>query len=78
MDGNGNVIVADMPGNHRIHKIAPQDHVSTVWRAVCGQDGAIYQHRKGTAARFYKPIIGVEVNEDDSQPRAPISQSRDP
>jgi len=58
MDRNCNIIVSDC-GNHRIRKITPQGHVSTV--AGTGEEG--HQDGEGTIAHFNQPY-GVAVDEN--------------
>jgi DNA-binding beta-propeller fold protein YncE len=58
VDEDGNVMVADK-GNHRIRKITPQGHVSTL--AGTGEKG--YQDGEGTIAQFNYPQ-GVAVDKD--------------
>jgi DNA-binding beta-propeller fold protein YncE len=58
VDGDGNVIVGDTR-NHRIRKITPQGHVSTL--AGTGEMG--HEDGEGTVARFNMPC-GVSVDGD--------------
>jgi DNA-binding beta-propeller fold protein YncE len=58
VDGDGNIIVADT-NNHRIRRITPRGHVSTL--AGTGCKG--YGDGEGTVAHFNNPT-GVAVDED--------------
>jgi sugar lactone lactonase YvrE len=58
VDGEGNVFVADA-GDHRIRKITPQGHVSTL--AGTGVPG--YQEGEGAVAQFHDPR-GLAVDRD--------------
>lgn len=58
VDGDGNIIVADSR-NHRIHKIRPQGHVSTL--AGTGEKG----HRnEGTVCLVFLSAYGIAMDGD--------------